>query len=218
MVIDPFNHFAKQYDQWFDTPNGRLIFAQETACLSELIGTIGNDRWLEIGVGTGRFAQSLGIREGIDPSDSVLAYASNRGIKTTVGYGENLPFTNDNYDGILMVVTICFLTDPIKTFKECWRVLKEKGCLIVGFVPADSSWGELYTRKKNEGHRFYSSAKFYTSNQIVSIADKTGFLFNNARSCLFTAPGEPVIDSSIDKEIVTNAGFTALQFIKKNKR
>ena len=40
MVTDPFNRFAKQYDNWFDSSEGRLIFAQETACLYELIGTV----------------------------------------------------------------------------------------------------------------------------------------------------------------------------------
>jgi len=215
--MNPFDTEASRYDEWFDSSDGRVIFAQEVACLRSLLGkTVG--RWLEIGVGTGRFAQALMIREGIDPSSTMLAYASSRGIRTQLGYGENLPYSENSFDGVLMVVTICFLADPVKAFEECRYVLKEEGRLIVGLVPADSAWGELYAQKGCEGHHFYSVARFYTCDQVVSIADSAGFIFDSARSCLFTPPGEPVNDLSIREEVVTNAGFVALQFTKRNKK
>ncbi len=215
--MNPFDTEASRYDEWFNSPDGRVIFAQEVACLRGLLGkTVG--RWLEIGVGTGRFAQALGIGEGIDPSSAILSYASSRGIRTQLGYGENLPYSENSFDGVLMVVTICFLADPVKAFEECRRVLKEEGRLIVGLVPADSPWGELYVRKGSEGHIFYSSAKFYTCEEVIGIADATGFIFAGARSCLLTSPDEPATDLSIRKGVVTGAGFVALQFTQRNKK
>jgi len=215
--MNPFDTDATRYDEWFDSPDGQAIFAQEVACLGALMGKA-EGRWLEVGVGTGRFAQALGIREGIDPSSAMLAYASSRGIRTQLGYGENLPYSENSFDGVLMVVTICFLADPVKAFEECWRVLKEKGCLIVGLVPAHSAWGELYARKGREGHIFYSFAKFYTCEEVIGIADTAGFSLAGARSCLFTPPAEPATDLSIREGVVTNAGFVALQFTKRNKK
>ena len=135
--MNPFDIEANSYDEWFDSPTGRAIFSQELACLRELIGKA-EGRWLEVGVGTGRFAQALGIREGIDPSLAALSYASNRGIRTQLGYAENLPYSQNSFDGILMVVTLCFLADPVKAFDQCRRVLKDEGRLIVGLVPTES--------------------------------------------------------------------------------
>jgi len=215
--MNPFDVEASRYDEWFDSPDGRVIFTQEVACLRELMGKA-EGRWLEVGVGTGQFAQALGIREGIDPSSAVLAYASSRGVRTQMGYGEDLAYSDNSFDGVLMVVTICFLADPLRVFKECRRILREEGCLVVGLVPADSPWGELYARKGREGHIFYSSAKFYKCEEVIGIADAAGFIFDGARSCLFTSPGEPATDLSIHEGVITGAGFVALQFTRRNKK
>ncbi len=213
MADTPFDLFAKQYDEWFDSSQGGLIFAQEVACLREIIGSV-EGRWVEVGVGTGRFARALCINEGIDPSKAVLEIAAGRGIRTQLGRGEDLPYPDDSLDGVLMVVTICFLADPLKALKECRRVLQDDGRLILGLVPADSAWGELYARKAREGHRFYSAAKFYTCDQVVKLAADAGLTFDGARSCLFTPPGEPIGTSSIRAGIVTGAGFVAARFAR----
>ena len=97
--MNPFDTESARYDAWFDSPEGHPIFAQEMVCLRELIGTA-EGRWLEVGVGTGRFAQGLGIRQGIDPSFAVLAHASRRGIRTQAGYGENSTHEKDTKDTI----------------------------------------------------------------------------------------------------------------------
>ena len=49
------------------------------------------EKGLEIGVVTGRFAKILGMEYGIDPSERMLSIAKERGIKTSVGRGEDLP-------------------------------------------------------------------------------------------------------------------------------
>ncbi len=211
--MDPFDREAARYDAWFDSPDGRQIFVQEAACLRELIGGL-TGRWLEVGVGTGRFARSLGVKEGVDPSRAVLEMAAVRGITTQVGYGEDLPYPDNTFDGVLMVVTICYLVDPTKALKECRRVLKENGRLIVGLVPADSPWGKLYAQKGDEGHLFYSAATFYTCRQVVKLAAHADFTLNGVRSCLFTSPGRPVTYLSPRKGLVRNAGFVAFEFAK----
>ena len=48
-----------------------------------------------------------------------------------------------------MVVTICFLADPVRAFEECRRAFKEEGRLIVGLVPADSAVGKNFTLEKD---------------------------------------------------------------------
>lgn len=208
-----FDKLAAKYDQWFDLPKGQAIFEVETACLRELIADR-HGRWLEVGVGTGRFAQALGVQEGVDPSAEVLRFAAARGIHTRLGAGENLPYDDAEFDGVLMVVTICFLADPQKTLEECSRILRPDGSLLVGLVPADSPWGELYAREGREGHPFYSVAKFYTCEDVINLAAKAGFSRSDARSGLFTHPGEAVVGSPPRKGIVPGAGFVAMKFRK----
>ena len=50
---------------------------------------------MEIGVGSGRFAQPLGVKIGIDPSRNMLKFAKERGIQVIRGGGENLPFKDN---------------------------------------------------------------------------------------------------------------------------
>lgn len=207
-----FDELADRYDGWFETPRGRAIFRIEVACLKELMSGEYRGRWLEVGVGTGRFAEALGIKEGVDPSRAVLEFAAKRGIKTKVGYGESLPYLDAAFDGVLLVTTICFLDDPKKTLKECRRVLKRGGRLVVGLVPADSAWGTFYTRKGREGHPFYSQARFYTCDQVIDLARRAGLVLDGARSCLLTSPEEPVADAPSLEGMVTGAGFVAMKF------
>ncbi len=213
MKENVFDKLAERYDRWFDSSDGRLLFETEVDCLGPLVDIEGN-RWCEIGVGTGRFAQALGIKEGIDPSEAVLEFARKRGIEVVCASAENLPYSDETFDGLLMVVTLCFLDNPIAAFKEAYRVLRNGASLVVGFVPADSSWGRKYIRQAKEGHPFYSSAKFYTVDEVKRIAERTGFIYDGARSCLFSSP-EAAIDYDVSIEgIVGGAGFVAIRFKK----
>jgi ubiquinone/menaquinone biosynthesis C-methylase UbiE len=49
-------------------------------------------------VGTGRFAGPSGIAVGLDPSDAMLVRAAARGIETTKGIAEALPFPDSSFD------------------------------------------------------------------------------------------------------------------------
>jgi hypothetical protein len=84
-----FDGHADRYDAWFDPPDGKTLFENELAALRLLWrDTFHPAR--EIGVGTGRFAQALGIKHGVDPARSALALASARGVETIPGRGEAL--------------------------------------------------------------------------------------------------------------------------------
>lgn len=84
-------------------------------------------RGLEIGVGTGRFVQELGISAGVEPSPNMAAVAIKRGIKIISGYAENLPVDDASFDYTLMVTVDCFLQDVLKAFEEALRVTQPGG-------------------------------------------------------------------------------------------
>lgn len=208
----PFARLAGQYDAWFDSAEGRRIFDVETACIRSLLADSPRP-WLEVGVGTGRFAEALEIDEGLDPCPAVLRYAERRGIRTRCGSAEALPYENGSFGTAMLIVTLCFLDDPVRAFAECRRVLKEDGKVLVGLVPKDSPWGKAYARQGAEGHPFYSAARFYTTRGIIALARRAGFELDQAASCLPETPGQTVdARRAACDGIVKNAGFVALRF------
>ncbi len=208
---NPFDSMVVQYDAWFDSDDGRIIFAHEVACLRELTGPT-TGRWLEVGVGTGRFAVALGVGEGVDPALSMRALAEQRGVRTTEGVGERLPYPPQSFDGVLITTTLCFLSDPAQALHECRRVLKDTGRLVVGLIPADGPWGRLYASKAAEDHPIYSAATYHTPDNVISLAAEAGFTFREARSCLLSPPNTLHRAEQPHAGIVPEAGFVAIAF------
>ncbi len=209
---EPFERHAQRYDDWFDGDKGRRIFPIEAACLQGLLKGVRHP-WLEVGVGTGRFAAALGIESGIDPSASALQFAAGRGISVARGFAEALPCRDRSYGAVLMIVTVCFLLDPLKAFRECARVLKPDGALLVGLVPRESAWGRLYARKGREGNPFYGPATFYTCEEVIALAARQGLALTRAQSCLFEPPDVPLENLRVPESgIIDGASFVGMRF------
>ena len=81
----PFGDLALDYDAWFEK-EGKLIFAIEVSAFHEVLPSLPKP-WLEVGVGSGRFARALGIETGVDPSIRLLGMARRRGITAFLGRG-----------------------------------------------------------------------------------------------------------------------------------
>ncbi len=210
-VINPMDKLAGDYDRWFETAEGKQLFGIELSCVREVIGDpVG--RWVEVGVGTGRFASALGIHEGVDPSKPALLLAGSRGIETHQGTAEKLPYPDGSLDGLLLVMTLCFVADARIAMDEFQRVLAPGGRLVIGMIPADSAWGRLYAEKGRQGHPFYSSAHIHTVDRVMSWAADAGFTLVRARSGLLNPPSSPQTDDAAPG-ILEHAGFVCLGFI-----
>jgi len=209
-----FDPIAEPYDRWYDTSDGRAIFDAEWASLRSL-GEPFEGQWLEVGVGTGRFASRLGVAEGVDPSPAMLKIAAGRGIRTHEGTAEALPFPDRSFDGVLLALALCFVADAALALAESHRVLRPQGRLLLGVVPADNPWGEAYLEKASKGHPVYSLAQFRPAAEIVELARRAGFTLLDAASTLFWKPGEvPQTEPRVETGIVSEAGFLALLFEK----
>ena len=142
---------------------------------------------LEIGVGTGFFASGVGIRFGVDPALNPIKIALKRGIEVARGMGERLPFRDESFHLVLIVVTLCFAEDALALLREARRVLKQGGYLITCIVPLNSYLAISYLRKSVYPKSFYRYAKFFSLKSVVEMLLKSGFL--NVLSCS-TVEGE----------------------------
>lgn len=211
-----FEELAGEYDLWYERPFGRSAFELELECLRGLLG--GFDRGLEVGVGTGRFASALGVRFGVDPSLGMLRIARGRGVVCVQGVGESLPFKEESFDLVLLVVTICFVEDPVRVVAECRRVLRGGGKLVLGLVPGESPWAEFYREKASRGHPIYRHARFYTFEEVRNILSGAGFRLERVRSTLFEEPQDtgPVKNREVREGYFPEAGFTCLRAVRRS--
>ena len=86
-IVKPFEEHGRRYEQWFETH--RFAYQSEVEAVRALLPAEGHG--IEIGVGSGRFAEPLGISVGIDPSPSMREVAERRGVHTVDGVAEDLP-------------------------------------------------------------------------------------------------------------------------------
>ena len=184
-------HFV-QYEEWF-TEN-RWVYEAELRAAKALIPEKGLG--IEIGVGTGRFAQPFDIKIGVEPSGRMKKIAQNRGIQVLDGVAEELPFSNSEFDFALMVTTVCFVDDIDKSLQEAYRILSQDGFLIIGLVDRNSSLGQIYLSHQNESV-FYKDATFFSVEELIEIMTQIGFRDFVFRQTIFqtlseTTENEPV--------------------------
>jgi len=165
---DTFDKHYKRYDAWYD--KHKFAFLSELAAIKKVMPRDG--KGLEIGVGTGRFASRLGINCGVDPSENMLKIAKKRGIDVHHARGERLPFDSSTFDYIAIIITLCFVKDPIKVLIEAKRVLKKRGVVIIGIIDKDSFLGRFYQDKKS---LFYGQAHFFGVEEVTNLFKMSGF-------------------------------------------
>jgi len=164
-----FDKYYKDYDNWFF--KNELAYKAELNLIRKLIP---KGKGLEIGVGTGKFSVPFGIKDGVEPSDKMAEIAKEKGIRVVKGVAEDLPYDDNSFDFVLLVTTICFIDDPLKTLEEARRVVKSDGHIIIGFVDRESMIGQEYEKYKDQS-KFYSPAIFYSSKEIEDYLKNSGF-------------------------------------------
>ena len=210
MSINSANLFDKnweRYDDWFE--KHKNAYFSEFKALKKVIP---EGFGLEVGVGSGRFAFPLGVNMGIDPSKNMLRKAKERGIQIIQGVGEELPFKDGSFDFVLIVVTLCFVENPVNVLSEARRVLKRGGRLIVGEINKESWLGQIYEdrRKKSE---FYRVATFYSSNEIIEMFDRVGITYLESYHTLMSLSTAPEMLEEPEKGL-DKGGFIVIAGVK----
>ena len=94
---------------------------------------------LDLGCGTGRYSGALAAHFGaavtaVDPSEKMLAEARRKeaaGVTFLQGAGERLPLVDASVDMVFMSMVFHHFADPGQVARECRRVLKPGGVVVM---------------------------------------------------------------------------------------
>ncbi len=207
--VDVFERCYEKYESWFD--KNRAVYESELLMLKKLIPQ--GKRGIEIGVGSGRFAHPLNIKEGVEPSKEMAKIAKERGINVYYGFAEKLPIKNEEYDFALIAVTICFVENPHKALLEINRILKPKGEIIVAIVDRETPIGREYLNKKEKG-KFYRNATFFTTREIYDMLKETGFTPTETQQTLFGGSLKEITSIQQPKSGFKEGSFVGIKGVK----
>lgn len=165
-----YNQFANEYDAWFEKHSN--LYQSELLAMKQAVPQ--NKTGIDIGVGSGRFAEPLNIKYGVEPSANMAVLAKQRDVKVFNALAEKLPIEDGSYDFATMVTTVCFLNDIPKAFSEVNRILKSKGEFIIGLIDRNSELGKKYEQQKST-NKFYKDAHFHSTEEITRLLADADF-------------------------------------------
>lgn len=206
-----FDRHVEEYEKWYeDYPE--VYQSELTAIREQLLKLPENIRGIEVGLGTGRFALPLGIKEGVEPSSEMADKAINRGIEVIEGLAERLPYGDLQFDFVLFV-TICHLDSLKNALAEAHRVLKHEGSVLIGFLDKDRSVAKQYIEKRHRS-TFFAKANFYTVDRIQTLLKDAGFKNLEFNQTLFGDLDE-IVEIQIPKSGFGEGSFVVVRASKK---
>jgi ubiquinone/menaquinone biosynthesis C-methylase UbiE len=147
MTRGTFDEYAHEYDAWF--LQNRNVLESELLLLKHMLGD--PERALSVGCGSGLFEHLLrtdhgiDIRNGVEPAEGMAEIARKRGMDVVPGSAEQIPMGDGEFDTVIMNGTPGYIADLRAAFAEGYRVLRPGGAIVVLDVPAESSYGLLYS-------------------------------------------------------------------------
>lgn len=156
--------------------------------IKKYTGAKGNLRLLDIGAADGAMLSALNSElnlekaVGIEPLDELRKVVNDPNIKVLPGYGEKLPFSESEFDAVIIASVIEHVKDGEKLLTESYRVLKKGGLLIITAVdPFFDKIATFLGFKPNDHYRTYNLKElkklFISTGFQVKLAKKFGPLF-----------------------------------------
>lgn len=134
---------------------------------------------LDVGCGSGNAMKDMQRRGwkvmGIDFDKVAVESAKEKGFNARVGDLFSQQFPASNFDAILLNHVIEHIPSPEKIFKECYRILKPGGKLVMMTPNANARGHEKYGRNWR-GLETPHHLQIFTPQSLSLLAKETGFL------------------------------------------
>ena len=173
-----FDEWPEKYDQWFESPIGRVVREFESRLLLELVRPCQGERILDVGCGTGIFTLDLlaaGSRVvGLELSLPMLQRAgkklSGRPFHMVQGDMRRLPFPDSSFDKTVSVTAIEFLEDARGGVNELFRVTRPGGLVAAAGLNSLSPWATRRKAAAGECHTIFEHVRFRSPAEMAELA------------------------------------------------
>jgi SAM-dependent methyltransferase len=136
---------------------------------------------LDVGCSSGEFVRSaarLGFdAEGVEPAPAAARAAQQAGLNVRQGLVEDAAFPAQSFDALTLFEVIEHLREPLPLLRECHRILRPGGVLMVG-TGNRASWTACALRERWEyfdiGHHG-GHISFFSPASLRLVAERTGF-------------------------------------------
>ena len=165
-----------------ETLIGQYLTRKEQDFIYSCLGDIKDKFLLDIAGGTGRFAVPLCSKGGniivldIDSVSLSVLRKKNSSMTLIHGDGQKLPFKSSIFDVVLMNQSVEYIPDIDSLIKECSRVLRENGVLLINFSNKNS-----YKRFRLRPKHYESCYRSYgiTYSEFKAKLKKVGLITEN---------------------------------------
>ncbi|MCZ2846074.1 MAG: class I SAM-dependent methyltransferase [Candidatus Bathyarchaeota archaeon] len=206
-----FDKNVEAYEAWYD--NYPEVFHSELAAIREQFSKLPEEiTGIEVGLGTGRFSEALGIKEGIEPSEEMAKKAIKRGVEIMKGVAEKLPYSDLHFDFVLFV-TICHLNNLKLALKEAYRVLKPGGSIIITFLDKEQAIAKHYEEKRHRS-TFFKNATYYSVSRVEELLKEAKFKDLEFNQTLF-GKLEDIKNVQTPKEGYGEGSFVVVKAVRK---
>jgi ubiquinone/menaquinone biosynthesis C-methylase UbiE len=221
-----FDSWLDKYDEWFETPIGKLVKGYESALLQDLVQPRHGESILDAGCGTGIFTfdlVSVGARViGLEISLPVLMRARQKtkeySFRAVAGDMMSLPLADEAFDKVVSVTALEFIEDARCAVEELFRVTKRGGTVVVATLNSVSPWANRRRRKAESGHDLFQKVFFRSPEEIRTLAPLDGLV---KTAIHFSKEEDPAKAAEIERQgrekDLTTGAFLAAKWQKPRK-
>ena len=174
-----FGTLAGNYEQWYQSPVGRLYDRLEKAAVRDFLPEPQSGKQLlDVGCGTGhwsRFFASCGyVVVGVDISPEMINVANSYKLnqcRFQVADACHLPFADHSFDVVAAITVLEFVSELTSVADEMVRCLRKGGKLMVGIL---NSLAPVNQGRIAGGKEPYVSGRLYTPTEIVNFFEPYG--------------------------------------------
>jgi ubiquinone/menaquinone biosynthesis C-methylase UbiE len=181
-VTEIFDPWPDKYDQWFETPIGKLVLVYEGELIATMLKPSRGDLILDAGCGTGIFTAQMMGRDasvvGLEPSRPMLLQALFKTKRPRFfpvqGDMRSLPFEGSSFDKSVSVTAIEFIENARVAVGELYRVTKPGGVIVVATLNSLSSWARRRREAGKKGHPIFRHAFFRSPEELAGLLSVEG--------------------------------------------
>jgi ubiquinone/menaquinone biosynthesis C-methylase UbiE len=222
-MAEIFDHWVKKYDQWFETPMGRLIKGYESKLIFRMLAPEPGELILDAGCGTGIFTEDIietgarvvGLELAFDMLRRAVTKCSGQTFHSVIGDIQRLPFADASFNKAISITAIEFIQDARRAVEELFRVTKPGGCIVVATLNSLSPWAQRRKEAAQKGHPLFKHAIFRSPDEIKNLSPVEGIV---KTAIHFEKNDDPDVARKIEKsgsEKGLNTGaFLAARWLK----